>query len=402
MKKRMIMILFILGIFMVGFCSVKANIAITCREDKCNNFTFKIVQLTSSNTGSGGNYSSYASHFQSYYQSTAACGYNEKAAACGANSTDLRTGYEFSGSYSTGTMGFDFYTNNGFHNMSNLIGTSKSYTKAGTYVFLLKATATSDGYTNTQLDLDKTEYVIYVNVKSDLTVGSIVAKKVKGITGNVLSSAEKVEELMYGSASVYPASVHGQTGDFYLLNKMAGDYADYSVETEYRVTVSTASSSNPITAKIYDKNGYVSDVVFNSSTEKSFKLKGGEALVFPRNSLSIDTTVSSYIYTMYGNGLADNSFAVYTPTIVYGSNGSSSSSASVMNGTNNYFSKTTQVKLGGQGKSFQEYTLTYKGSNVPETGVELGEAIPYAVIALLSVIVVVLVLLLIKRKKIKE
>lgn len=392
MKKKIMMLLFILGIFVVGFSSVKADIDITCGDTNCNTFSFKLVQLTPSNTSSSGTYKDYASYVESYYQSEAACGYMTKAAGCG-NLTDLRDEFAFSGSYSTGTMGFDFYTNYGFHNLSELIGTSKSYTKAGTYVFLVKATSTHDS-SGTQLELDKTEYIIYVSVKSNLTIGTTVAKKIKDINGSIVNVDTKVNELTYGAAGVYPVTFTYNGGsilaDFYYKNDITGEYADLTKTILYQFSIGDLDKT--VEAVLYDKNGCVktnnvcTKITFTqSSSMKDVNLKAGEALVFPKGSLKVGYIMWSRTY----NGLSDSG---YNLTQNHYSNG-------VLRTYNNGSGGSTDgATLGGSGVNYTVYIWNYPNSNVPDAGVII-KILPYAIIVGLVLISVVLFLLLTNKRK---
>ena len=120
MKKKLLLFLFMLGSFIFCFSSIKA-IDITCGSTTCSNATFSLAQLTSTNTASGKTYNAYASHFQSYYQSTAAC--VKTSSTC----TSLASDYSFTMNWSS-SGGFSASSSKGFTNLTAALKTSSSYT----------------------------------------------------------------------------------------------------------------------------------------------------------------------------------------------------------------------------------------------------------------------------------
>lgn len=382
MKKRIMMLLLFLGFFVVGFSNVKAedvNIDIVCGSTWCPTSDFLLIRLDESNTsGVGAAYGEYAEYFQSYYQSEDSCVKTSDGCVV------LNDTYGFNMTWSS-SIGFSAYPSNRFNNLTEAVGTAASYTKAGTYAYILKQTSVSTG-----VDHDHTEYVIYVNVKSDLTIGTVSARKIKDAAGNKIT-ADKVTEITYAPNEVYPTEIFDvENVAFYLLNnKYSGTYADNTKKVEYYLGIE--GKTTPVCGTVYDENGCVMEgntckkvCVNKYGTRDILFLEGGQALVFTNDVLDIGDIVRVDVY----EGLEDSGYTLVNE-VVKG------------DGKDLDTSSTVTFNLGGNGVNYAEYQWDYPESNVPDTGVAM-KVLPYIIIAVLVVVVIVLLILTRRKKEIEK
>lgn len=364
MKKKIMAILLFLSFFIVSINNVKADIDITCGSEKCPDMDFSIVQLTSSNTGTSGTYKSYADYYKSYYQSEAACIKTKNGC------TSLTSQYNFSMKWNVDTD-FSASSTNNFNNLSEGIGTSASYTKAGTYAFLVKSENAK--VENTYMNRDRTEYIIYVSVKSNSTIGSVTAKKIKDVSGNKIAET-KVSELTYVLKDIWPTYVNGQYVDFYLTNDIVGDYADLTKPITYQVTYPGSTYDG----MIIDATGKLKSLdYYGNGNMVTFTLYKGETFIIRKGTMNQSslTEGEKIIIAPYLN------IEGYTPTIT--ANG----------GSVNQLSGNAREITIGYYDNYANYTWTYSNASVPETGININ-IMPYGIIALLVIIIIVLVVLI--------
>lgn len=377
MKKSIMILLLFFSFFIFGFNFVKAaEIEIICGTNECITSDFLLIQLKESNiSGNDASYSEYAKYFQNYYQSEEIC-VKEKISC-----VILEDTYNFKMNWSL-DKGFYAYRTEGFDNLTQAIGTASSYFKAGTYVYVLKQTGISSGAL-----YDKTEYIIYVNVTSKLEVGSISARKIKNSSGEEISS-EKVTELKFNLTSVYPVSIYNQEADFYLMNKIDGEYSDTTLKTTYNVQLQGCKEA--FTANIINNfNEVVGTVNFSDYCYANVTLGNEEALIVPKGTLSISPNSSSVVNYL---GMVDVGYQIDSVKTFAKGNGKDLNLES-----NSDFTRYT-FKLGGTGENYVVYTWNYPLHNVPNTGIEIT-VLPFLIVITLILTIVLLIILTKKRSK---
>lgn len=372
--KKILFVLLIMIAFIFCSNSVKAvELEITCQTSTCVDSDFELVQLTATNTSDSGVYKDYASYFESYYQSVPAC--VNTVNGC----TPIEDNYQFTMSWSS-AGGFSALNSKGFANLTQAIGTSASYTKAGTYAFMVRQTAISNGGTAAE-----TEYIVYVNVKSDLTVGSVVTRRIKDWWGSIVS--EKVTELSFQLLSVKPTDVFGQEVDFYLSNFITGEYADKTLTVTYDVEVLNSVLDHTICqAHIIDSSGNILQT-YGVGRLFNFTLGDNQAFIITKGCLMIGQVVRMRTYSgLYSKGFTEDSNVV--------ANGEKVTPR--LNETTTAKWNEYSFTLGGQ-ENYAIYTWDYPMSNVPDTGLTL-KVFPYVIIGGLIIAVGVLVIISRKRK----
>lgn len=379
MKKNLFFIICLIGFFSFSQQFVFAQgIDIVCGNNECEKMSFQIVQLTNSNVKYNQKYEDYSSYFQENFQSTRACLFLSKTNNC----VSLENEYIFDMQWST-SQGFSAYSSNGFVNLSDGIGTTSSYIKAGTYVFLLKNVGES-------VELDLTEYIIYVNVKSDLSIGSFIVQKIKDSDGSVISSI-KVDTISYKNMNVYTTNIFDEEVDFYLINSLSGLYADLSKIVYYHMSVDR-KNNEPITAYIYDKNGCVksgsSCITFTFSNDNEINnigLKNGQALIFKKGSLKLGETIKFRVYLGLKN-------LGYSPLFSIYKDGNEAGEQSTSDGVE-YIGE-----LGSKGSNYANFVWNYPNSNVPETGLD-SNIEPFFIVTLFMILFLI-ILIFMDRKKV--
>lgn len=365
--KKVIMPLLLAIVFIWGVSEVNAasTVQIVCSSATCSTTEFEVAQLNSYNTSSSNSkYKAYSSYLTKY------------------NYVDY---YVYSGSSATLTEGYywtsTWSSTSGFSN-KNVFDNFKYY-YAGTYVFLVKQSGSS-----ANMYPDYTEYIVYVSVKSDNTVGTIRVEKIKNSKGTTIT-ATKETQLSFEGMKAYYNGYYESDEVFRLGNYYTGEYADKTKTAWYYINISGKSGGNTY-GYIYDENGCVKSgsacYTFSCQNNNtcSVELKGNQALVFRSNQLDVNTNITVSLYNgLQADGYTNSSTAAY-------SNGYTAS-----NGSGYYY-----FTIGSSGASYIDYTWNYSSSNVPKTGVEVN-IVPYVVMVAFSLLVCAF-LVTSRRKSAKE
>lgn len=368
--KKLKYLLFTFILFVVVSANVKVNAALpnpTC-TNKCMSATVDVIWLNATNTASGKTYAAYKQYFQDYYKSDAvkACA---KTGCVEKDSFQLPMAVEASN--------WVIADSSEYASLDAAIGTNQSYTNAGTYAYLAKINENGD------LMGDKSEYIIYVNVSSDLEIGSVAVLKIKDKNGNVV---DEKKDLVFEINRTVDQEIYGVSADFYIKHDVTGTYADLTLGQKYYINV-----PKDVEAQIINANSDVVQTLTLKADQEynDVTLVHGQALVIPRGGLNIDDTVKVRDYM----GLPEKGYNIQS--VDAKEDGAEADSSAVGTpATEEYV-----IKLGGTGNNFIAYVWDYAEANVPMTGV-IVDALPY--VLLTAIIGLVFFLVVFSKKKEKE